>query len=277
MQQLLPHVAAIESYREAATNGVLPPCWREQPAPNDVDSLFLSRPEERRPKAPLDIRKQLLLIRNASAAQAWVRKRFAPGSPPLSLDDIFNLHRMVADESGLRDRSGGVFRDSGVQVGRREVGGMHSGAPAEKLPLLMELYVRFINGDLLRSYPAAIHAMVAHFFFTTVHPFGDGNGRMCRLISAAILFQRGYNGHGLYALSRHFYQNDIRYHTLLHRCWQEGLPFDLTMFVAFGMEGLTIELQGIRSFVKIKLNRVVDRETLTPALKKMAARIESMS
>ena len=131
----------------------------------------------------------------------------------------------------------------------------------------MDSYVRFINGNHLRSFPPVIHGLVAHFFFTTIHPFDDGNGRLCRLVSAAILFQRGYNGHGFYALSNYFYDNDIKYHSLLHRCWQLPLPFDLTEFVAFGMEGMAMELQGINSFVRMKLNRNVDRETLVTTRK----------
>jgi hypothetical protein len=150
----------------------------------------------------------------------------------------------------------------GVQVGRREVGGLHAGAPAAKLTLLMDRYVRFINGGHLRSFPPAVHGLVAHFFFTTIHPFDDGNGRVSRLVSAGILFQRGYNGHGFYALSNHFYQNDIKYHSLLHQCWHQPLPFELTAFVAFGMEGLAIELQGVNNFIKMKLNRIVERDML---------------
>jgi len=101
---------------------------------------------------------------------------------------------------------------------------------------------------------------VAHFFFTTIHPLEDGNGRVSRLVAAGILFQRGYNGHGFYALSNYFYDNDIKYHRLLHYCWQQPLPFDLTPFVAFGIEGMVVELQGINSFIKMKLNRCVDKE-----------------
>lgn len=178
------------------------------------------------------------------------------------------MHRMAAEESGLRYTDSGALRSSPVAVGCREVGGVHSGAPAEKLPRLMDRYVEFINGNELRSLPAVIHSLLAHFFFTTIHPFADGNGRLCRLVSAAILFQRGYNGHGLYSLSRYFYQNDVKYHTLLHQCWQQPLPFDLTRFVAFGMEGVVLELQDIHSFLKMKLNRAVEREVFAPALRK---------
>jgi Fic family protein len=269
-QRLLPHIAAIEAYKEAALNRVLPPYWREKPASDIGQSSAPDLPHGQTPKtAPIAIRKQELLIRNAGAAQNWVRQRFAPGSDPLSLEDILTMHRMVAEESGVRCNQG-ALRTLGVQVGRREAGGLHAGAPPEKLPLLMDLYLRFINGNRLRGLPPVIHALVAHFFFTTIHPFDDGNGRLCRLIAAAILFQSGYKGHGFYAFSRYFYQNDIKYHTLLHQCWQQPLPFDLTPFVAFGVEGLAIELQDIRAFVKIKLNRTVERKLLTPALKEKA-------
>jgi hypothetical protein len=268
IQRLLPHVAAIEAYHEAASNRVRPPQWREQSAREDLEIPHSDAADGQRPQeAPIAIRKQELLIRNVSLTQAWVRARFIPGSAPVSLDDILNLHRMVAEESGVHYKSEGVLRSVGVQVGRREVGGLHAGAPPERLPRLMDLYVRFINGKHLRSFPPVIHGLVAHFFFTTIHPFDDGNGRLCRLVSAAILFQRGYNGHGFYALSNYFYDNEIKYHSLLHRCWQQPLPFDLTQFVAFGMEGMAIELQGINSFIKVKLNRNVDRETLLPARK----------
>ena len=136
------------------------------------------------------------------------------------------------------------------------------GAPAERVPLLMREYVQWINSRESRSLPPVVHALLAHFFFVTLHPFGDGNGRTSRLVATAILYQRGYNVHGgFYALSDYFYQNDgIHYHTLLHRCWQHGVPFELTPFVAFGMEGLVMELRSIDSFIKMKLNRIVYRE-----------------
>ena len=271
MQQLLPYLAAIEAYRESALNRVLPPTWREKPEAEAGQLSPLDLPGGHRAiKEPLELRKLKLLSRNSGVVQAWVRRRFAPGSAPLSLEDLLTMHRMVAEETGIYYNHPGVLRSSSVWVGRREAGGMHVGAPVRKLPLLMDLYVRFINDKQALNLPPIIHALVAHFFLTTIHPFEDGNGRMCRLISAAILFQRGYNGHGLYALGWHFYQNDTRYHILLQRCWKDPLPFDLTQFVAFGLEGLVLELRDIRAFVKLKLNRSVDRQLLTPALRKRA-------
>lgn len=269
ISRLFPHIAAIERYREASANRILPPAWREksESARDDSSSPHLSAEEQSKMDA-IARRKYDVLVRNASKAQAWVRERFLPGSDPISLQDILILHRMAAEESGLRYKDSGALRSSPVVVGRAEVGGVHAGAPAEKLPRLMERYVAFMNGNELRSLPPAIHALLAHFFFTTIHPFADGNGRLCRLVSAAILFQRGYKGHGLYSLSRYFYHNDLKYHTLLHQCWQQPLPFDLTRFVAFGLEGLVLELQDLHTFLKMKLDRAVEREAFAPALRK---------
>ena len=104
------------------------------------------------------------------------------------------------------------------------------GAPVDWLPRLMNDYVLCIAGERLCNLPPVIQALVAHFFLVTIHPFGDGNGRVSRLLTAGILLQRGYNVHGgFYALSDYFYVNDIKYHSMLHKCWQSP-PFDLTAF-----------------------------------------------
>jgi Fic family protein len=269
VSRLIPHLAAIEAYREAASTRVLPPPWREQPVPDQSDVAGPGSPvAQQTEQSQIIVLKQELQNRNASRTRAWVKQRFVPGSAPMSLPDILTMHRMVAEESGVRYENPGVLRHSGlaVVVGRKEVGGFHTGAPEGQLPRLMEQYIQFIKSEDLRRFDPSIHALVAHFFFTTIHPFDDGNGRVSRLVSAGILFQRGYNGHGFYALSNYFYQNDLKYHTLLHHCWQQPPPFDLTPFIAFGMEGLAMELQGINSFVKMKLHRTAERANRVQAL-----------
>ena len=246
LHRLMPHFAAMESYKRAAITRVLPPQWREQPA--EVNS----NPAEHG-KA-----------QKAARARAWVAERFTPGSAPLSCDDLLAMHRLVADPENP-ESTPGVFRNQPVKVGRREVGGVHLGAPAERLPVLMRQYTQFINSNnSLRMHPV-VHALVAHFFLVTIHPFGDANGRVSRLMTAGLLAQRSYNVHGgFYALSAYFYQNDIEYHSLLHRCWLKPLPFDLTPFVAFGVSGFVMELKSINSFIQMKLNRTAERDLLAP-------------
>jgi hypothetical protein len=247
LQRLTPHILAVEAHRQAALTRVLPPQWRE-PSPEKA----LAEPTDEKLQSR---------IRNAANARAWVNDRFGPGTPPLVLADLMTMHRMVAD-GATGEYAPGALRSLPVQVGRREVGGLHMGAPTNWLPRLMNEYVQFITGERLCGLHPVIHALVAHFFLVTIHPFGDGNGRVSRLLTAGLLLQRGYNVHGgFYALSDYFYLNDIKYHSMLHRCWQSP-PFDLTAFVAFGMEGFVMELRSISSFIKMKLGRVVDREML---------------
>jgi fido (protein-threonine AMPylation protein) len=247
LQRLTPHILAVEAHRQAALTRVLPPQWRE-PSPEKA----LAEPTDEKLQSR---------IRNAANARAWVNERFGPGTPRLALADLMTIHRMVAD-GATGEYAPGALRSLPVQVGRREVGGLHMGAPTNWLPRLMNEYVQFITSERLCSLHPVIQALVAHFFLVTIHPFGDGNGRVSRLLTAGILLQRGYNVHGgFYALSDYFYLNDIKYHSMLHRCWQSP-PFDLTAFVAFGMEGFVMELRSISSFIKMKLCRVVDREML---------------
>lgn len=272
VSRLLPYIAAIQACNAAATLNLCPPQWRAFPASEEMEGQPGDLPLGEGCKLDeIFARKRRLLATNASRAQAWVRQRFVPGNDPITLADILNMHRMVAEESGIRYNSAGAFRQDGrgVVVGKDGIG-CHAGAPATKLPRLMDHYIHLVNGRTLISMPSVIHALVAHFFFTTIHPFDDGNGRVSRLVSAGILFQRGYNGHGFYALFHHFYQNETRYYSLLQQCWQQPSPFDLTPFVAFGVEGLVLELRGINSFIKVRLNRAVEREILTPALRKKA-------
>jgi Fic family protein len=268
--QLLPYIAAIEGSKAASSTCILPPPWREQPSAAASPAPLTDPAAQDARVKEIQERKHELLLSNASRPHAWVKQRFAPGSAPMSLNDILSMHLMVAEESGIRYHGAGALRKEGQKVVVGEEGiGYHVGAPALRLPRLMADYIQFINSASLTSMPASIHALVAHFFFTTIHPFEDGSGRVSRLVAAGILFQRGYRGHGFYALSSHFYENEQRYHSLVYQTQQTPV-FDLTRFVAFGMEGLALELRGISSFMKVKLNRTAERTILTPALRKRA-------
>ncbi len=134
----------------------------------------------------------------------------------------------------------------------------------------MDDYVQFVASKKLESVHPVIRALLAHFFLVTIHPFGDGNGRVSRLVEAGILFQQGYNVHGFYGLSNYFYQHEQSYKALLQEC-RRSQPFDVSSFIHFGIEGFAAELKGINNFIKAKLNRVVYRTMLVGAFNKRIA------
>lgn len=276
-------VVSIEAYREAALNLVLPPDWREQLNKlNRVRAVHGTTALEGNPLSEAEVSQQIenleksegevlnrmskeqLQIRNAGLGQEWVKQRFYPDSAPLTVSDILGIHKMTTQHSDITNNIPGEFRTFSVTVGSPEMGGVHRGAPHNELSKLMDEYVEFVNSRKFMAHHPVIRALLAHFFLVTIHPFGDGNGRVSRLVEAGILFQGGYNVHGFYGLSNYFYRNGEEYKTLLQECRKE-IPFNITPFVVFGLKGFARELKGINNFIKTKLNRIVYRNMLIRA------------
>ena len=280
-QDMAGDLISIEAYKQAALNLVLPPEWSNQlDRLNRVRAVYGTTALEGNPlsEAEVDyqmeiveqegdkvsesrISKEQLQIRNAARAQAWIKKRFYPGSPPVDLGDILTMHKTITDRSDETNNVPGQLRTFSVQVGSSDLGGVHKGAPHENLGELMEEFGGFINSNKFRNNHPVIKALLSHFYLVTIHPFGDGNGRVSRLLEAGILFQGEYNVHGFYGLSNYFYSNEADYKTILQKCRQMR-PFDVSPFIKFGIKGFVSELAGINNFIKTKLNRLVYRQMI---------------
>lgn len=106
----------------------------------------------------------------------------------LTLDDIAAIHEALATVPPL-DKIAGQFRKETSWIGGTTpptaefVGPPH---PYVK-PLLRDL-CRFMNRDDL---PPVAQAAIAHAQFETIHPFGDGNGRIGRCLVHVLFRQRG--------------------------------------------------------------------------------------
>ena len=274
--RLRTHLIEIEASKRAVESLLLPPDWKQQldrlnrirtihgttaleGNPFSVEQILELL--DHRPAADAATRESRQ-IENADAAQNWVRERFRPGEPPLALTDILRMHELLT--SGSDEGPPGRPRARGVQVGAEALGGVHRGAPHERLPELLDDFVTFVNSRRMGAEHPAVRALLAHFFLVTIHPFEDGNGRVSRLVEAAILFEGGYNVHGFYGLSNYFYRNADTYKQRLQECRREQ-PFAVYSFVEFGLRGFDAELRGINSFIQSKLNRLVYRAMLVRA------------
>ncbi len=270
----------IEGRKEAAMSLLLPSEWKERlDLLNRIRTIHGSTALEGNPlsetqvgrflegKAELDpMSRDMRQIQNADAAQEWVRTRFGPDRAPIRLEDILQMHELMTRHSDETNNVPGRFRSHDVQVGTPDdLGGIHVGAPYEGLSGFMADFICFVNSPQLKNEHPVVKALLAHFFLVTIHPFGDGNGRVSRLVEAAILYEGGYNIHGFYGLSNYFYRNGDEYKRRLQECRRQQ-PFDLAPFVAFGLRGFEAEVEGINNFIKTKLNRLVYRDTITSAL-----------
>ena len=287
LDNLRDDLIQIEAYREAALNLVLPPDWRAQlDRLNRVRAVHGTTALEGNPLSEAEVSRQMDLlasdepppatqsteqrqVRNAGLAQDWVRDRFTAGGPPLQHEDVLHLHRLITEGSDERDNTPGRLRTHSVVVGTEALGGVHRGAPPRDVPRLMEEFEECMNSRRLTSQHPVVRALLGHFFLVTIHPFGDGNGRVSRLVEAGILYRGGYNVFGFYGLSNYFYRHGDDYKRLLQRSRQTQ-PFDLDAFVGFGVRGFAAELKGINNFIKAKLNRTVYRSTLVRGLNQRA-------
>ena len=279
----------IEASREAALNLVLPPDWKTQlDQLNRVRAVHGTTALEGNPLSEAQVRQQMELLAsptapssspsrdqrqvlNAGRAQDWVRERFTPETAPLRRSDILRMHELATEGSDETDNVPGRLRTHPVVVGAEALGGVHRGAPPQEVSRLVDQFVAFVNSRSFMANHPVVRALLAHFFLVTIHPFGDGNGRVSRLVEAGILFQGEYNVYGFYGLSNYFYRHGDEYKRLLQQS-RHTQPFDLNAFVAFGVEGFAAELKGINNFIKTKLNRVVYRTTLVRAFNQRAGK-----
>ena len=92
----------------------------------------------------------------------------------------------------------GAFRSTGQEV----TVGRHQPPLAERIPSFMDYYAMRYRG-LTRGATGQILAIpAAHHRLNYIHPFLDGNGRVSRLISHAMVRKAGIGGHGLWSISR---------------------------------------------------------------------------
>lgn len=68
-----------------------------------------------------------------------------------------------------------------------------------------------------------LRAAFAHFWFITLHPFEDGNGRLARVITDLALAQMDHQSVRLYAMSIAILENRKSYYQILEQCQNNSL------------------------------------------------------
>lgn len=103
----------------------------------------------------------------------------------------------------------GIFREQDVKVGRHVP--ISPGAVPRFLSRFQQVYS---NLGILES---IINVAAAHHRLLWIHPFADGNGRVARLMSHAVLLEILDTG-GIWSVARGLARNVERYKTLLAEC-----------------------------------------------------------
>ena len=132
----------------------------------------------------------------------WLHREFCSRLPP----DLLRIE--TVDTKRLVDLVPGEYRKGSVDVGR------HVAPPAEALPELMARFTEAYRAERLSKTQRLLSAATSHHRFAWIHPFADGNGRVARLMSHAMLLRLGI-GSSLWSVSRGLARNADRYKSLL--------------------------------------------------------------
>ena len=154
----------------------------------------------------------------------------------LTRERLFGWHACLfpSGRSGMRKIGVGRWRtqESGpMQVVSGPIGKerIHFEAPsAERLQGEMDAFLEWFRG--LGEEPV-IRAGIAHFWFVTIHPFEDGNGRIARAIAEMALAQADGFPERYYNMSSRIEGERRDYYAVLERCQKGGL--DITDWLAW--------------------------------------------
>ena len=154
---------------------------------------------------------------------------------PLDAERLFNWHAALfpTGRSGMYKITVGAWRCEGgaMQVVSGPMGHeqVHYEAPDNKtVPAMMNQFLSWVNATDDNIDPL-VKAAVAHLWFVTIHPFDDGNGRLCRTITEMLLSRADQTRQRYYSLSSVFLSNRKEYYNHLEQAQKGNL--DVTVWI----------------------------------------------
>lgn len=154
---------------------------------------------------------------------------------PLTSERLFSWHEMLfpSGRSGLSLITSGYWRTemSGpMQVvsgfsGRERI---HFEAPSfERIENEMKLFLWWFNANA--KIDLIIKSAIAHFWFVTIHPFEDGNGRIARAIGDMVLAFSEQSKQRFYSMSAQIQRDRKNYYAILEKSQKGSL--DITEWI----------------------------------------------
>ncbi|MCE2498439.1 MAG: Fic family protein [Nitrosopumilaceae archaeon] len=169
------------------------------------------------------------------------------GGDQVDLKMIKRAHAILLTDVRGQDKNPGKIRKTQNWIGyaNRSIRNELYVPPAtHRLDGLLANFEKFIV-DPPERMPILIRCAVAHYQFEAIHPFGDGNGRVGRLLIPMILASSGALSKPLLYLSSYFEQNRTEYYELLREVsknsrWLEWVSFFLTGVIQSSNEAIDV-------------------------------------
>ncbi len=186
---------------------------------------------------------------------------------PLTDERLFGWHNCLfpTGRSGMEIINVGRYRVDPMNVesgamGREKI---HYHAPEPELvPAEMERFLAWFNSpDTPRDY---VKSAVAHFWFVSIHPFDDGNGRISRAIADMVLSQADNSTMRYFSISRQINKEKRKYNDILERC-QKGCC-DITAWIDWYLDCMLRAIESAEEMLSSILNKAIFWQTHSQAV-----------
>jgi Fic family protein len=178
---------------------------------------------------------------------------------PLTAKRLFDWHAALfpTGRSGMRTMTVGAWRKdaSGPMqvvsgpIGREKI--HYEAPPATRIADEMKKFLRWFAkpGD---TDPLLI-AGLAHFWFVTIHPFDDGNGRIARAIADMALARSERTEQRFYSMSSQIRHERSDYYSTLE--WTQKGTADITRWQTWFLECLLRAIEGAHGTLSVVLTK----------------------
>ena len=192
-----------------------------------------------------------------------------PKGLPISVRLLCDAHRLLLNGVRGSGKQPGELRRSQNWIGGTRPGNaVFVPPPPENVPQLLTDMERFIHDDAT-DLPPMVKVALIHAQFETIHPFLDGNGRIGRLLIAALFEHWGLLAEPLMYLSSYLKKHQAEYYRRLSNIRTEG---DWEAWVTFFLEGVCVaaadaehSIIGVASLVATDRKRLLQSPKSGPA------------
>ena len=200
-------------------------------------------------------------VSNYMRAFKLVRENLhSPNGLPISVRLLCDAHRLLMTSVRGASKRPGELRQSQNWIGGTRPGNASFvPPPPEMVPALLADLERYIH-DPAPTLPALVRVALVHLQFETIHPFLDGNGRIGRLLIAALMEHWGLLPEPLMYLSGYLKQHQALYYQRLSAVRTAG---NWEAWVTFFLEGVEVAAsEAERGIVAVASLVAADRKRL---------------
>ncbi len=190
----------------------------------------------------LNLDKVIDEIQKKNAAQNDIRNfvgAIQNAKQPLTIDRIFAWHAAIGQNKVKNFRS------------KENFAGAFTGVSPERIPLEMERFIDWFEND---PQDGAIKAAIAQFWFLTIRPFEDGNGRIARALSAMLLARSEDTTRCQYALNEQILKDRDSYIQILSKS-QVGNG-DLTEWILWFLNAMQKSIENSKKEIADSLKKM---------------------